>query len=61
LGSTPTAPSKLKPSTPDEIVELRSPTGNSVTHKVYRIANADTLKLLLSMNFTVVTPEDSAK
>ena len=60
MASTRTAPSSAKPSpSDDEIVELLPPPefGFSGTHKVYRIAHADTLRMLLAKGYTVVEPK----
>jgi hypothetical protein len=58
LGSTPTAPSKLKPSTPDEIVELKPPPdlGFSGTRKFYAKADSVTVAELMRRGYTVVEP-----
>ena len=63
MGSTPSAPSKAKPSPPDEIVELRAPaeSGSTMTHKVYRHAKPPfDLQFFLSKGYTVVDPKDAA-
>jgi hypothetical protein len=48
-----------KPSPSEEIVELRAPDGNSVTHKVYR-SDTETVKFFLSKGYTIVEPEQAS-
>lgn len=59
MGTTRTAPSSAKPSPSEEIVELRAPDGNSVTHKVYR-SDTETVQFFLSKGYTIVEPEPAS-
>ena len=65
MGSTRTAPSRVKtsPSDDDEIIELRPPAelGFGGTAKFYKRQHAETIALLQARGYTVVnTPDDAA-
>ena len=62
MASTPSAPSKAKPSAPDEIVELKPPAefGFSGTVKYFQVEHAQTIALLKSRGYVVVPRKDDA-
>lgn len=62
MGNASTAPSKPKPSAPDDIVELMPPKelGFSGTQKFHRREHAETIALLQSKGYVVVPKDDAA-